>query len=81
MSEVRLARQYYRDALTPLEDYFGDGSGWTYGAPPSGLEFEYKEVDFPDGEVIKYEKKSREGSTCHLCGVRVESGRCNCAHT
>jgi len=79
--KVRLARQYFRDALSPLEDYFGDGSRLTTWNSGPTLEFEYEEREFPEGEVIKYQKKSREGMLCHLCGARVEKGRCNCSHT
>ena len=77
----RLARQYFRDALPPLGDYFGDGSDRIYGYSGPTLEFEYEEKDFPEGEVIEYQKKSREGSICHLCGGLVEKNRCNCSHT
>lgn len=39
------------------------------------------EREYPEGEVIKYEKLSREGTLCHLCGTKVENRRCNCYHT
>lgn len=77
----RMARQYFREAMPPLGDYFGDGSNRTYEFSDSIYEFEYEKRDFPEGEVLEYQKKSREGTLCHLCGGRVEKGRCNCSHT
>ena len=78
---VRLARQYFREALAPLEDYFGDGSDRTFGISGPTLEFEFEEREFPEIGVIRYQYSSREGTLCHLCGGLVEKGRCNCVHT